>query len=160
MSFFNELKRRNVFRVGIAYVVISWVLAQVADLMLENFGAPDWVIKSFLGFLIIGFPLAIFFAWAFELTPDGIKKEKDVNRSQSIAPQTGRKLDRTIIIILALALGYFAYDKISAPSPDNVPQPVPGTEVAAADVSPGSTSEQSRHSVDTEVTEKLNPTPS
>lgn len=62
-----------------AYVILSWLLAQVADLMLENFGAPDWVMKSFLGLLIIGFPLALFFAWAFEMTPEGIKKEKEVD---------------------------------------------------------------------------------
>jgi len=111
MSFFDELKRRNVFRVGVAYVIVAWLLAQVADLMLENFGSPDWVMKTFLGFLIIGFPLAIFFAWAFEMTPEGIKKEKDVDRKQSITAQTGRKLDRTIIVILVLALAYFAYDK-------------------------------------------------
>ena len=104
MSFFGELKRRNVFRVGVAYVIISWLLAQVADLMLENFGAPEWVIKSFLGFLFIGFPLALFFAWAFELTPDGVKKAKDIDLSKSITKQTGRKLDRTIIAILVLAL--------------------------------------------------------
>jgi len=76
MSFFNELKRRNVFRVGVAYVIISWLLAQVADLMLENFGAPPWVMKTFLGFLLIGFPLALLFAWAFELTPDGVKRKR------------------------------------------------------------------------------------
>jgi TolB-like protein len=111
MSFFNELKRRNVFRVGVAYVIISWLLAQVADLMLENFGAPDWVIKSFLGFLIIGFALALFFAWAFELTPEGVKREAEVDRSQSITSQTGRKLNNTIMVIMAIALAWFAWDK-------------------------------------------------
>ena len=116
MSLFNELKRRNVFRVGIAYVIVSWLLAQVADLMLENFGAPDWVIKSFLGFLIIGFPLALIFAWAFELTPEGVKRESEVDRSQSIAPQTGQKLNNLIIGILVIALAWFVWDKFgSAP---------------------------------------------
>jgi len=111
MSFFNELKRRNVFKVGVAYVIISWLLAQVADLMLENFGAPDWVIKSFLGFLIIGFPLALFFAWAFELTTDGVRRESEVDRSQSITSQTGRKLNNTIMVIMAIALAWFAWDR-------------------------------------------------
>jgi adenylate cyclase len=111
MSFFNELKRRNVFKVGVAYVIISWLLAQVADLMLENFGAPDWVIKSFLGFLIIGFPLAIFFAWAFELTPDGIRRESQVDRSQSITAQTGQKLNHSIMLIMAIALAWFAWER-------------------------------------------------
>lgn len=117
MNFLEELKRRNVFRVGIAYLIIAWLLAQVADLFLENFGAPDWVIKSVLIVLVIGFPLAIFFAWAFELTPEGLKREKEVDRSQSITGETGRKLDRAIIAILVLALGYFVYDKFGGSPP-------------------------------------------
>ena len=114
MSFINELRRRNVFKVGIAYVIISWFLAQVADLMLENFGAPDWVIKSFLGFLIIGFPLAVFFAWAFELTPEGIKRESQVDRSQSITQKTGQKLNHSIMVIMAIALAWFAWERFGA----------------------------------------------
>lgn len=113
MSIFKELKRRNVFKVGLAYVVLAWLLAQVADLMLENFGAPGWVIKTFLGFLIIGFPLAVFFAWAFELTPEGVKREKEVDRTQSITTQTGQKLNHLIIGVLVIALGWFAWDKFS-----------------------------------------------
>jgi TolB-like protein len=110
-GFFAELKRRNVFKVGAAYGVMAWLLAQGLDLFLENFGAPAWVIKTVLLLLVAGFPLALFFAWAFELTPEGIKKEKDVDRSQSITHQTGRKLDFLIIGILVVALGYFAFDK-------------------------------------------------
>ena len=106
-SFFEELKRRNVVRVGLVYLITAWLLAQVADLMLENFNAPDWVIQAILVVLIIGFPLALVFAWAYELTPEGLKKEKDVDRTQSITPQTGRKLDFIIIGVLAVALGYF-----------------------------------------------------
>jgi len=109
-SFFEELKRRNVVRVGVVYLIVSWLLAQVADLMLENFEAPGWVIKSILVVLIIGFPLALVFAWAFELTPEGLKKETEVDRSQSITRQTGRKLDFIIIAILVVALGYFVWE--------------------------------------------------
>jgi len=117
MSVFAELKRRNVFKVGAAYVVLAWLVAQITDVFLENFGAPDWVIKTILMLLVVGFPFALFFAWAFEMTPEGIKKEKDVDRSQSITQQTGRKLDFAIIGILLLALGYFAWDKfVSSPS--------------------------------------------
>jgi TolB-like protein/Tfp pilus assembly protein PilF len=108
---FEELKRRNVFKVGTAYVVLAWLLAQVTDIFLEPFGAPEWVIKTILLLLIIGFPLALLFAWAFELTPEGLKKEKDVDRSQSITHETGQKLNLAIIFILVLALGYFAIDK-------------------------------------------------
>ena len=114
MSFINELRRRNVFKVGVAYVIISWLLAQVADLMLENFGAPEWVMKSFLGFLIIGFPLAVFFAWAFELTPEGVKRESQVDRSQSITQQTGQKLNHSLMVIMAIALAWFAWDRFGS----------------------------------------------
>ena len=116
---FEELKRRNVFKVGTAYVVLAWLIAQVTDVFLEPFGVPDWVIKTILLVLIAGFPLALFFAWAFELTPEGIKKEKDVDRSQSITRETGQKLNLAIIFILIVALGYFVYDKFAlAPQRD------------------------------------------
>jgi TolB-like protein len=124
MSLFAELKRRNVFRVAVAYAVVAWLLAQVADVAFDNFGAPDWVPKSVLFVLILGFPLAVFFAWAFELTPEGVKREKDVDRSQSITNTTGRKLDRLIIVVLVTAVGFLLVDKF-------VLQPAPETTVAA-----------------------------
>lgn len=121
MSFIAELKRRNVFKVGAAYVVMAWLIAQGVDVFLENFGAPQWLIKTILLLLVAGLPVALFFAWAFELTPEGIKKEKDVDRSQSITHETGRKLDYTIIAILLVALGWFAWDKFAAPNSDVIP---------------------------------------
>jgi TolB-like protein/Tfp pilus assembly protein PilF len=117
MSLFGELKRRNVFRVGIAYVVTAWLLLQVADIVLDNTPAPDWVMHVIMLLLAIGFPLALLFAWAFEMTPEGLKKEKDVDRSKSITQTTGRKLDFAIIAVLVVALAYFAYDKF-APTPN------------------------------------------
>jgi TolB-like protein/Tfp pilus assembly protein PilF len=111
MSFIAELKRRNVFRVAIAYAIVAWLIAQVAELALDSFAAPDWVIKTILLMLTIGFPLAMLFAWAFELTPEGLRREKDIERSASVTPQTGRKLDHFIIAVLVLVLGYFALDK-------------------------------------------------
>jgi TolB-like protein len=116
MSFFEELKRRNVIRVAAAYSVIGWVIAQVAEFAFENFGAPDWVLKSVIVILLLGLPIAIVFAWAFEMTPEGIKREKEVDRSESITPQTGKKLDRVIIVILAVALAWFAWDKFGGPA--------------------------------------------
>jgi TolB-like protein/Flp pilus assembly protein TadD len=104
MSFFEELKRRNVFRVGIAYAVMAWVLLQAADFGLDLVDAPNWVIQSLFIIVLLGLPIALVVAWAFELTPEGIKREADVDRSQSITPHTGRKLDRTIIVFLAVAL--------------------------------------------------------
>jgi TolB-like protein len=111
MSFFVELKRRNVFRVGIAYAVVAWLVLQFADVVLNNVAAPEWVFSVIMLVLGIGFPVALVFAWAFEMTPEGIKREKDVDRSQSITPQTGRKLDFMIIGVLVVALAYFVADK-------------------------------------------------
>jgi len=111
LSFFNELKRRNVFKVTIAYVIITWLIAQVLQLVFESFETPAWVMKTVLVLLATGVPIAVFFAWAFEMTPDGLKREHEVDRSQSITPQTGKKLNNMIITVLILALGYFAYDK-------------------------------------------------
>jgi len=111
MSLFAELHRRNVVRVGIAYLVIGWILAQVAEFAFENFGAPEWALKSFVALLLLGLPLALFFAWAFELTPDGVKREEDVDRSRSVTRVTGRKLDRAIIAALVLAVGYFLWER-------------------------------------------------
>ncbi|MCJ7555807.1 MAG: hypothetical protein MUP90_02700 [Gammaproteobacteria bacterium] len=115
LSFFEELKRRNVFRVGLAYVVSAWILAQVADLALEAFGAPAWVLKSLLVLLLFGFPVALIFAWAFEKTPEGIKLEKNVDRSQSMTPVTGKKLDKGIIVALAIAVVFLLYREATAP---------------------------------------------
>ena len=116
MSLFNELKRRNVFRVGIAYMIGAWLLAQIADLLIDNIGAPDWVMKTLFVVLALGFFLSLFFAWAFEMTPEGVKRESDVDRSQSITQTTGHKLNRTIMFVLVMALGYIAWDKLSAPT--------------------------------------------
>jgi len=112
LSFFKELKRRSVFKVAAAYIIIGWLIMQAGEVMGPALRLPDWVNSLLAFFLILGFPLAMFFAWAFELTPDGLKKEKDVDHSKSITPNTGRKLNFTIIGLLVLALGYFGYDKL------------------------------------------------
>ncbi len=101
---------------GIAYVIVAWLILQFADVVLNNIEAPGWVFQAIMLVLGIGLPLALFFAWAFELTPEGLKKEKDVDRSQSIAPQTGKKLNNTILLLLALAVFYLLFDKLSAPA--------------------------------------------
>lgn len=106
----QELKRRNVIRVTIAYVMLGWIIAQVAELALDSFESPAWVIKTILLLLALGLPMVIFFSWAFEITPGGLKKERDVDRSQSITPQTGRKLDFAIIVLLVAALGFVVAD--------------------------------------------------
>ena len=110
MSFFAELRRRNVFKVGIAYVVASWLLLQLTEVLTELLELTTDVGKIVIVLLIVGFVPALIFAWAFELTPEGLKKEKDVDRSQSITHKTGRKLDFFIIGVLALALIYFIWE--------------------------------------------------
>ncbi|MCJ7555808.1 MAG: hypothetical protein MUP90_02705 [Gammaproteobacteria bacterium] len=127
-SLFEELKRRNVFRVGFAYVVSAWILAQVADLALEAFGAPEWILKTTLIALLVGFPIALIFAWAFEKTPEGIKLEKNVDRSQSITPTTGKKMDRGIIVALVIAVLFLLY-KVNAPT---APEPETGQQAVAS----------------------------
>lgn len=104
MSWIRELKRRNVFRVGVAYVIIAWLVAQVAGLGLESFGAPSWVIKSVLFLLVICFPLVLVFAWAFEITPDGIKLDRKTPKNESKDNTYGRKIDLAIFGLMAVAI--------------------------------------------------------
>ncbi|HUO81978.1 MAG TPA: adenylyl cyclase, partial [Gammaproteobacteria bacterium] len=111
MSFFAELKRRNIFRVGAAYLVVAWLLMQVTAMLVPALHLPDWIVTAVAFFLIIGLPLVLIFAWAYELTPEGLKRKAEVEPAESIARLTGRKLDFLIIGALVLALGYFTYDK-------------------------------------------------
>jgi TolB-like protein/Tfp pilus assembly protein PilF len=110
-NFFTELKRRNVIRVAGLYLVGAWLVVQVAGTVLPMFGAPEWLPRTMVVLLAIGFVPAVIFSWVFELTPQGLKREDDVAPEQSITPQTGRRMDRMIIVVLVLALGYFAFDK-------------------------------------------------
>ena len=110
-SFFAELKRRSVFRVGIAYVVAAWVLLQLGDVVFDFLEVPAWAGKLLIVFLALGLPIALILAWAFELTPEGVKRDKDVDRSKTTTHQPGRKLDRIIIAVLAIAVLFFVFDK-------------------------------------------------
>jgi len=110
MSFFNELKRRNVFKVAAAYIIVGWLIMQGGEVMAPALHLPDWINSALAFFLILGFPLAMFFFCAFEMTPEGIKKEKDVDCSQSITQVTGRNLNLTIISLLVVALIYFIWE--------------------------------------------------
>jgi adenylate cyclase len=108
---FNELKRRNVLRVAAAYVVVAWLLIQVAETIFPLFGFDDSPARIVVIVLAIGLIPALIFAWAFEMTPEGLKKESEIDRTRSITPHTGKKLNRMIMLALALALSYFAFDK-------------------------------------------------
>jgi TolB-like protein/Tfp pilus assembly protein PilF len=108
VSFFNELKRRNVFRVALAYSITGWLIAQIAGLAADSFGAPGWVMKMIITMLLLGFPVAMVMAWAYDLTPDGLRRDAGDEAAQSAGKS---KLDRAITIALVAALAYFAYDK-------------------------------------------------
>ncbi len=129
MSLIAELKRRNVFRVGVAYAIVAWLLIEVASVVLPTFKAPEWVMQVCTFLVIFGFPLALILAWAFELTPEGIKREQDVEPAESIAHVTGRKLDFAIIGLLAVALIFVVVDNYvleAEPEPAVVaPEPPP-----------------------------------
>ena len=103
-SFFAELKRRNVIRFAGLYLVGAWLLTQVTSTVLPMFGAPDWLPRTIVSLLAIGFIPALIFSWVFELTPQGLKRDEDVRPEESIAPQTGRRMNRMIIAVLVLAL--------------------------------------------------------
>src|ERR1051326_2817248 len=110
-SFFSELKRRNVVRAAGLYLVGAWLLTQVASTVLPMFGAPDWLPRSIVILLALGFVPMLIFSWVFELTPQGLKRDEDVKPEESIASQTGRRMNRMIIAVLVIALGYFVVDK-------------------------------------------------
>jgi TolB-like protein/Tfp pilus assembly protein PilF len=111
MSLIAELKRRNVFRVGVAYGIVAWLLVEVASVVLPTFGAPDWVMKVVTFLVILGFPLALILAWAFELTPEGIKLDSAADSTAPVTHKTRSKLDFAIVGLLVLAVVYIAVDK-------------------------------------------------
>ena len=111
MSFFNELKRRNVIKVAVAYLVAGWLLMQMGDTLAPALRLPEWVNSALAFFIILGFPLALIFAWAFELTPEGLKREKDVDRTRSITHHTASKLNTVTLVLMTIAIGYLLLDK-------------------------------------------------
>src|SRR3954447_7360179 len=123
-GFFSELRRRNVIRMAGLYLVGAWLLTQVSSTVLPMFGAPEWLPRSIVLLLAIGFIPALLFSWVFELTPEGLKRDEEVAPEKSIAPQTARRMDRMIIVALVLAVSYFAFDKfVLAPRRQQIPAP-------------------------------------
>ena len=110
-ALFAELKRRNVIRMAGLYLVVAWLLVQVAGTVLPMFGAPDWMPRSIVILLALGFVPALVFAWVFEMTPDGIKRDADVPPEKSIASHTAQRMNRLIVASLVLAVIYFCVDK-------------------------------------------------
>ena len=107
----QELKRRNVFRVGVAYVVVSWLVIQVIETVSDPLGLPDWTEAFFIVLMLAGLPVVLLFSWAFELTPGGLKKTEEVDATESVTAVTGKKLNNTIIVVLVLSLGYFLWER-------------------------------------------------
>jgi TolB-like protein/tetratricopeptide (TPR) repeat protein len=112
MSFINELKRRNVVRMGLLYIIASWVVLQIADVIFDPLGVPAWVFRLMMASLALGFPFALVFSWIFELTSEGIKRERDIDRSQSIVRETGNRMNFVIVLLLVLAIGGLLADRL------------------------------------------------
>src|SRR5437870_7550631 len=102
-KFFAELKRRNVYKVAIAYAIVAWLLIQGASILFPTFEAPAWVMKVFVAIIVLGFLIALVFSWAFEITPEGIKREEDVPPNESITKHTGRKIVGITIVVAVIA---------------------------------------------------------
>ncbi|MGI9233145.1 MAG: tetratricopeptide repeat protein [Woeseiaceae bacterium] len=130
--FLEEIKRRNVSKVALVYIIAGWLTMQVVDVMFPALKLPEWMISAVAAFVLIGFPFALIFAWAFEMTPEGIKREKDVDRTESITSQTGGKINRTAMIILAVAVGFLLLDKFVL----NLGEEPSAPEQAAAEIKP------------------------
>jgi TolB-like protein len=129
-NLFDELKRRNVIRVAAAYAVAAWVVLQIADLVLENIGAPEWVMQTFMLLIGLGFPLAVIFSWAYELTPEGLKLEKDVDHDQSITQRTANKLDKVTVGLLIVVLVIFGFGRLVPREEATAPAETADTTVA------------------------------
>ena len=112
---FDELKRRNVIRVAVTYLIAAWLVLQVADLVLENISAPDWIMQVFMLAFALGFPLALIFSWAYELTPEGLKREHEVDRDRSITHTTGRRLNQITIGLLIAVILFVSFERTFSP---------------------------------------------
>ena len=112
MSFYEELKRRNVAKVAVLYIIAAWLLLQVTDVLSSLLTVPEWTGSLVVLLLLLGFFPVMIFSWVYEMTPEGLKKEKDIDRSQSITPVTGRKINTVIIVMLALAIAAVVVDRL------------------------------------------------
>jgi TolB-like protein len=121
-NFFAELKRRNVYKVAVAYAVVAWLLIQAASILFPTFEAPTWVMKIFVAVIVLGFPLALVLSWAFEITPEGIKLESEIDAAKSITAHTGRKIVATTIVLAVIAAGLLLF-QLFRPKSSPAPRP-------------------------------------
>lgn len=135
-NFVGELKRRNVYKVAVAYAVVAWLVVQVATQVFPFLGIPNWAVQLVVLVAAVGFPIALAIAWAFEITPEGIKREKDVDRRKSIVRQTGRKLTALIIVAGAIAAGLMVFRVLHLrqatdnAKPESAASRIPGKSIA------------------------------
>ena len=111
MGLVSELRRRNVFRMAALYAVAAWLIVQVVEVLIDLAKLPDWIGTTTLGLLAIGFPISLIFSWFYEITPEGVSLEKDVDQAESVTQITGRRLDFIVISLLCAGLILFAFDK-------------------------------------------------
>src|SRR5436190_3803517 len=131
-NFFAELKRRNVYKVAVAYAVVAWLLIQAASIFLPAFDAPPWVMKTFIMVIIFGFPVALVLSWAFEITPEGIKLESEIAPNESIKRQTGRKIVGITVVLSVIAAGLLAFNlfRTKPTAPPTTAAPITNNSVA------------------------------
>src|SRR5437764_8938425 len=134
-NFFAELKRRNVYKVAVAYVVVAWLSIQAASILFPTFEAPAWIMKVFVAVIVLGFPIALIFSWAFEITPEGIKLESEIEPTKSIARRTGRKIVALTIALAVVAAGLFVYQLVRTRSTITPRQDASAARTEAATVS-------------------------
>jgi TolB-like protein/tetratricopeptide (TPR) repeat protein len=127
----TELRRRNVFRVSVAYAVVAWLLIQVADVVLPTFDAPQWIMQGFISLSILGFPVVVVLAWVYELTPMGLKRSDDVLRQTSIRWITGKRLNGMIMVLLVAAVVFLIFDNYVSPRLDGGRPPAESIAVLA-----------------------------
>ena len=133
-KYIAELKRRNVFKAAVAYLLVAWLVAQVASIFLPAFNAPPFILKTILFILIIGFPLTLIFAWVYEITSEGLKKTEDVEQNDSIAPRIGSKLNKVIIVSLSTAVIFLLFNQFWNRSNDKLEEQESGIINVAKDV--------------------------
>ena len=138
-SFFSELKRRNVYKVAVAYLVASWLLIQIATQVFPFFEIPNWAVRLVVLLLILGFPAALIFSWAFEITPEGIKRESEIGPGKSVTRKTGRKLVGLSVVLAVIAASLFVYQLVRPKAePEKSVATQPSGEAKAAPISPKS----------------------
>src|SRR5262249_8247419 len=131
-NFFAELKRRNVYKVAVAYALVAWLLIQAASILFPTFDAPGWAMKVLVALLVLGFPVALVLSWAFEITPEGIKLESEIDPKKSITRKTGRKIVGLTVAVAIVAAGLFSFQLLRTSAHSGVEGGAPGTPNAVA----------------------------